>query len=206
MPRRDNEYFTAFVTLAEYACQAARMLIETMEDYHPEELAQKRIEMHTIEHDCDIAKHHMIERLAKEFITPIEREDIMEMAHQIDNITDAIEDVMMRLYMFNITSIREDAVEMARIIERCTCAVREALAEFPNFRRSKTLHQYIVEVNHLEEEGDRLYMEATRRLYISDMHPVGINAWTHVFHIMEKACDACEDVSDVIESVMMKNT
>jgi hypothetical protein len=182
------------------------MLIDTMQNYHPEELDQKRIEMHKIEHDCDIAKHQMIEHLAKEFITPIEREDIMEMAHQIDNITDAIEDVMMRLYMFNITSIRSDALEMAQIIEKCCFAVKEALVEFPDFRRSKTLHQYIVEVNRLEEEGDRLYMEATRRLYISDLEAVAVNAWTHVFHIMEKACDACEDVSDVIESVMMKNT
>ena len=206
MSRRDNEYFTAFIALSDYACQAARMLIETMQDYHPEELDQKRIEMHKIEHDCDIAKHRMIEQLAKEFITPIEREDIMEMAHQIDNITDAIEDVMMRLYMFNITSIRSDALEMAQIIEKCCFAVKEALVEFPDFRRSKTLHQYIVEVNRLEEEGDRLYMEATRRLYISDLEAVAVNAWTHVFHIMEKACDACEDVSDVIESVMMKNT
>ncbi|PKM84959.1 MAG: DUF47 domain-containing protein [Firmicutes bacterium HGW-Firmicutes-11] len=206
MSRRDNEYFTTFISLSEYACQAARMLIDTMQNYHPEELDQKRIEMHKIEHDCDIAKHQMIEHLAKEFITPIEREDIMEMAHQIDNITDAIEDVMMRLYMFNITSIRSDALEMAQIIEKCCFAVKEALVEFPDFRRSKTLHQYIVEVNRLEEEGDRLYMEATRRLYISDLEAVAVNAWTHVFHIMEKACDACEDVSDVIESVMMKNT
>ena len=206
MSRRDNEYFTTFISLSEYACQAARMLIDTMQNYHPEELDQKRIEMHKIEHDCDIAKHQMIEHLVKEFITPIEREDIMEMAHQIDNITDAIEDVMMRLYMFNITSIRSDALEMAQIIEKCCFAVKEALVEFPDFRRSKTLHQYIVEVNRLEEEGDRLYMEATRRLYISDLEAVAVNAWTHVFHIMEKACDACEDVSDVIESVMMKNT
>ena len=206
MSRRDNEYFTTFISLSEYACQAARMLIDTMQNYHPEELDKKRIEMHKIEHDCDIAKHQMIEHLAKEFITPIEREDIMEMAHQIDNITDAIEDVMMRLYMFNITSIRSDALEMAQIIEKCCFAVKEALVEFPDFRRSKTLHQYIVEVNRLEEEGDRLYMEATRRLYISDLEAVAVNAWTHVFHIMEKACDACEDVSDVIESVMMKNT
>jgi hypothetical protein len=206
MSRRDNEYFTAFISLSEYACQAARMLIDTMNDYHPEELDQKRIEMHKIEHDCDLAKHLMIERLAKEFISPIEREDIMEMAHQIDNITDAIEDVMMRLYMFNITTIRSDALEMAHIIEKCCHAVKESLIEFPNFRRSKTLHQYIVEINRLEEEGDRLYMEATRRLYISDLEAVAVNAWTHVFHIMEKACDACEDVSDVIESVMMKNT
>ena len=84
--------------------------------------------------------------------------------------------------------------------------LRKHLRKFHNFRKSKDLHDYIVEVNRLEEDGDKLYTEATRRIYTSDLQPVEIGAWTHVFHILEKACDACEDVSDVIESVMMKNS
>ena len=206
MARKDNDYFNTFVKLVDYSCEAARLLIEVMTDYHPEDLEQRMIEMHEIEHGADLEKHLMMERLAKEFITPIEREDIMAMAHQIDDVTDSIEDVLMRLYMFNITVIRKDALDVALIIEQCCCELKKALEEFSNFRKSKTLHKHIVEVNRLEEDGDKLYTEATRRLYVSEMNPVGVSAWTHVFHIMEKACDSCEDVSDVIESVMMKNS
>lgn len=206
MAKKDLYYYDAFVKLVEHSCLAARLLIDTMKDYHPEELEQKMREMHKIEHDCDIEKHLMMEKLAKEFITPIEREDIMEMAQQIDNVTDSIEDVLMRMYMFNITIIRQDALEMAHIIESCCEALKKALLEFHDFRKSKDLHGYIVEVNRLEEDGDKLYTEATHRIYTSDMTPVAIGAWTHVFHILEKTCDACEDVSDVIESVMMKNS
>ncbi|MGI6728556.1 MAG: DUF47 domain-containing protein [Anaerovoracaceae bacterium] len=206
MARRDEYYYNTFVNLVDHSCQAARLLIDTMTDYHPEDLIKKMDEMHQIEHDCDLEKHAMMKKLAKEFITPIEREDIMLMAHQIDDVTDCIEDVLMRMYMFNITVIRQDALEMAYIVEKCCSALKHALEEFHNFRKSKTIHALIIEVNCLEEEGDKLYTEATRRLYVSDMHPVAIGAWTHVFHILEKCCDACEDVSDVIESVIMKNT
>ncbi|MDD4582701.1 MAG: DUF47 family protein [Eubacteriales bacterium] len=206
MARKDDYYFNTFVELVEYSCKAARLLIETMADYHPEDLITRMVEMHNIEHDADMGKHTMMRKLAREFITPIEREDIMDMAHQIDDVTDAIEDVLMRMYMFNITVIRPDALKMARIIEKCCLALKLAVEEFHNFRKSKVLHERIVEVNRLEEEGDKLYMEATRKLYVSDMSPVAIGAWTHVFHILEKCCDSCEDVSDVIESVMMKNS
>lgn len=206
MARKDNLYFDSFVTLVDYACRASKLLIDIMTDYHPEDLVLKMAEMHKIEHDCDLEKHLMIEHLAKEFITPIEREDIMGMAHQIDDVTDTIEDVLMRMYMFNITSIRQDALDVAYIIEKCCIELKKALQEFPNFRKSKTLHQHIVEVNRLEEEGDKIYVEATRRLYTSDMEPLEVTAWTHVFHILEKACDACEDVTDVIEGVLMKNS
>jgi predicted phosphate transport protein (TIGR00153 family) len=206
MARKDNDYFNIFVELVEYSCKAAKLLIEVMTDYHPEELERRMEEMHQIEHSADLEKHLMMERLAREFITPIEREDIMQMAHQIDDVTDTIEDVLMRLYMFNITVIRKDALDVALIIEQCCEELKKALKEFGNFRKSKTLHKHIVEVNRLEEVGDKMYTEATRRLYVSEMNPVAVSAWTHVFHILEKACDACEDVSDVIESVMMKNS
>ncbi len=206
MARKNDIYFSTFVKLLDYSCEAVQLLIDVMTDYHPEDLDKLIVEMHDIEHDCDLKMHEMMARLAKEFITPIEREDIMRLAYQIDDVTDCIEDVLMRMYMFNITVVRPEALEMAYIIQKCCFSLKAALEEFHNFRKSKTLRSHIIEVNRLEEEGDRLYTEATRRLYVSDMHPVAIGAWTHVFHILEKCCDACEDVSDVIESVMMKNS
>ena len=131
MAKKDMYYYNAFVRLVDHSCDAAALLIATMTDYRPEELEQKMKEMHKIEHECDIEKHHMMEKLAKEFITPIEREDIMEMANQIDNVTDSIEDVLMRMYMFNITIIRKDALEVAHIIEKCCHALKKALEEVP---------------------------------------------------------------------------
>ena len=206
MARKQNDYFEIFIKLVDYSCKAARLLINVMTDYRPEDLDIHMVQMHEIEHNADVGKHEMMEKLAREFITPIEREDIIDMANQIDNVTDAIEDVLMRLYMFNIMVIRKDALDVALLIEQCCNELKRALEEFGNFRKSKTLHNHIVEVNRLEEVGDKLYTEATRRLYVSEMDPIAVAAWTHVFHILEKACDSCEDVSDVIERVLMTNS
>jgi len=204
--KRDMDYFDGFVSLVNYSCEAAAFLENIVEHYDPGCLNEKMKEVHAIEHQADIEKHLMMQKLAKEFITPIEREDIMSMAHEIDNVTDAIEDVVMQMYMFNIRSIRKEAEAMTRIIINCCDALRSALKEFHNFRRSENIHKLIIEVNRLEEEGDRTYTEAVRQLYQEKTDVLEIMGWTKIFGCMEKCCDVCENVSDVIESVIMKNS
>lgn len=204
--KKDDNYFGTFVELVNYSCEAANLLSEIMHNFNPDELEEKMKLMHNIEHAGDVERHIMMKKLAKEFITPIEREDIVAMADAIDNVTDNIEDVLMRMYMFNIRTMKDDALIMADIIVKCCEALREALHEFHNFRKSQTLHSLIVEINRMEEEGDELFMRATRKLYVNGKDPLEVYGWGRTLHFMEICCDACEDVADVIESVMMKNS
>ncbi len=204
--KKDDSYFSTFVELVNYSCEAANLLSEIMHNFNPDELEEKMKLMHNIEHAGDVERHIMMKRLAKEFITPIEREDIVAMADAIDNVTDNVEDVLMRLYMFNVKTMRDDALKMAGIIVKCCEALREALNEFHNFRKSQTLHGLIVEINRMEEEGDELFTKATRNLYVNGKDPIEMYGWGRTLHYMEICCDACEDVADVIESVMMKNS
>lgn len=204
--KKDENYFDTFVKLVGYSCQAADLLSDIMHNFNPDELEEKMKEMHDIEHAGDVERHIMMKRLAREFITPIEREDIVAMADAIDNVTDYIEDVLMRMYMFNIKTMRDDALQMAKIIVKCCEALRQALIEFHNFRKSQTLHGLIIEINRLEEEGDALFTKAVRNLYVNGKDPLEVYGWGRTLHFMEICCDACEDVSDVIESVMMKNS
>lgn len=204
--KKDDSYFSTFVELVNYSCEAANLLSEIMHNFNPDELEEKMKLMHNIEHAGDVERHIMMKKLAKEFITPIEREDIVAMADAIDNVTDNVEDVLMRLYMFNVKTMRDDALQMAGIIVKCCEALREALNEFHNFRKSQTLHGLIVEINRMEEEGDELFTKATRNLYVNGKDPIEMYGWGRTLHYMEICCDACEDVADVIESVMMKNS
>lgn len=206
MASKNDYYFNTFVDLVKYSCEAAELLDSILHNYDASELPEKMKQMHDIEHRGDIERHIMIKRLAKEFIAPIEREDIVALADSIDTVTDTIEDVLMRMYMFNIQSVREDALKMSAIIVRCCKALKEAMEEFHNFHKSSTLHGLIIEINNLEEEGDALFTTATRNLYVNVKDPIEVYAWDQALHYMEKCCDACEDVSDVIESVMMKNS
>ncbi|HOQ01093.1 MAG TPA: DUF47 family protein [Acetivibrio clariflavus] len=204
--KKDEYYYDTFVELVEYSCKAADLLNQIVNNFKADQLMNKVKEMHEIEHAADEARHVMTKRLMKEFITPIEREDILGLANSIDNLTDAIEDVVLRMYMFNITNIRPYAVKMTSVIVKCCNSLKLALTEFHNFRKSKTLHELIVDVNKLEEDGDKLYSEAIRDLYVNCNDFKEVSAWQSTFHFLEKCCDACEDVSNAIEEIVMKNS
>ncbi len=204
--KKDEYYYDTFVELVDYSCKAAGLLNQIMNHFKADELVKRLEEMHSIEHGGDEARHVMTKKLAKEFITPIEREDIMALANSIDNVTDAIEDVVLRMYMFNVTNIRPYALKMTEVIVKCCDSLKVALGEFHNFRKSKTLHDLIVEVNHLEEDGDKYYTEAMRDLYVNCNDFKEVAAWESTFHFLEKCCDACEDVANAIEDVIMKNS
>ncbi len=206
MRKRDNYYFETFVELVDYSCKAADLLHQIITEYDAGQIKVKMEEMHAIEHRADMARHKMMGKLLKEFITPIDREDIMAMADSIDTLTDSIEDVLMRMYMYNIREVTEYAENLSEIIQKCCYLLKEAFIELPNFRKSKKLHDLIVEINRFEEQGDALYTEAVRELYLSNKHHKDIVAWDNTYHYLEKCCDMCEDVADVIENIIMKNT
>jgi len=201
-----NFYFETFVEMADHSLKAAELLSNIVNKYNVAELQDRIKEMHSIEHSADKARHKMIKKLAKEFITPIEREDIMAMADAIDTVTDTIEDVLMRMYMYNVKRVKENAIKMTSIIVKACNLLIMALADFHNFRKSTKLHELIVEINRLEEEGDALYTEAIKSLYTKCADPKELLAWDTIYHYLEKCCDSCEEVADVIENIIMKNS
>lgn len=199
-------YFESIEKLMGFACKASAYLNETLQNFDPEKLDERLEAMHEIEHSADMQKHDLLAKLVAEFITPIEREDILLILQKIDDITDSIEEVLRKAYMFNICSVRPDAIEFAGIIDQCCDATRLALSEFHDFKKSKHIHSCIVKVNELEEAGDRLHRDAIHSLYRVEKNPIAVISWTEMYDCLERCCDACEDVSEVIETAMMKNS
>lgn len=202
-----HNYFNMFVELVDYSCQAAINLHATLNDYDPNALVETMALLHDIEHSADIRKHELLNLLAAEFIPPIEREDIIAIANEIDDVTDTIEDVLLRIYMFNIREIKPDALKFSTLIVGCCEALKRTMEEFHNFKKSKQIHNYIVEVNRLEEDADKLYIQAVHSIFINkELDPVEVFSWQETYNTMEKCCDTCEHVSTLIESVIMKNS
>ena len=119
--------------------QSASLLRKVLGDFRPQELEKYLGEIHEIENRADGKKHEMLDRLAKEFIPPIEREDIVELSQHIDTVTDKVEDVLLRIYMGNAQEIEPEALEMTDVVIQCCEKVRELLTAFADFRRSKNL-------------------------------------------------------------------
>lgn len=206
MGKRQHNYYAMLKELVEYSAKAAVNLQEVLQNYDVQKLPERMDYMHSIEHAADQAKHEMTDLLVKEFITPIDREDIIALGQEIDNITDAVEDVLLRLYMFNVQMIRPDAFRFAELISACCTELIKVMSEFENYKKSSVIQSSIVEVNRLEEEGDQLYTKAIRSLYTSSYSPTEIYAWTAIFDHMEKCCDACEHTSEGVQMVIMKNS
>ncbi|HHY52053.1 MAG TPA: DUF47 family protein, partial [Clostridiales bacterium] len=123
---KKNAYFNDFISMMEHSCRAAEYLQQALRNFKPELLAQQRKEMHEIEHAEDDLKHEMLKRLAKEFVTPIDREDILGLANELDNVTDKIEDILIRMYMYNVKEVHPVAIEFADVIADCCKALLHA--------------------------------------------------------------------------------
>lgn len=202
--RKDVNYFDMFIEAATVCNRSATMLYQMMENYTDVQAKSKAI--HEVEHEGDNIYHTLYHHLYREFITPIEREDILELAQNIDDTTDAIEDVASRFYMLSIVTIRPEALKMAELIVRITKKLLDATNEFKHFKRSKALPTLIVDINTLEEEGDRIYRAAVRRLFSAETNPIEVMKWRDIFEVMENAVDACENVAQVMEGVILKNS
>lgn len=206
MKKKQNPYFNDFIDMVSFSCQAAEHLQAVLKNYNPETLSDQRMAMHNIEHAEDELKHNMMQRLSKEFVTPIDREDIILIANQLDNVTDKIDDILIRMYMYNIKEIRPETLAFSDVILRCCQSLQKTVEEFPNFHKSTTLIQNIIGVNTMEEEGDSIYISAVRKLYEEESDPIRVAVWSELFDRLEDCCDACEDVADAMETIVMKNS
>ena len=204
--KQDAIYFDNFIECAGFASKAALMLKDIFRSFDPARMPQWMDQIHEIEHAADKKRHAMTDKLAKAFITPIEREDIISLSYNIDELTDKAEEVFIRIYMNNVQAIRPDALRMLDIVIACTEEVCALVKEFPDFRRSKKLNESIIRINSLEEQADRIYFASMRALHTEGGDVLEILAWREIYTYLEKCADACEHVADVVEEVVMKNS
>ena len=189
-----------------YTNRAAHMLADVLERFDPETLDHDRQELHIIERQADLKAHDIQDRLIKEFITPIDREDLAELVQMIDTITDSLDDVLIRAYIYNVRTIPMQAKKFCKIIVSSADTLTDLAAELSHFRKSDNVRDKIVKMNMFEEDGDMLYTDAVASLFRDETaSPLEIIAWSKLYDVLEDACDSFEVVSDLIERIIMKN-
>ena len=206
MAKGDKFYFENFAASTALSKEAAAYLVTCLENYDPNNIESMLQQMHDIEHRADIKKHEMNEALAKAFVTPVDREDLDMLSHQLDDVTDKIEEILQMFYIYNIQTISPSAVVFAKnIVKSCEllCALME---EFENFKKSKKIQKLIVQLNDVEEECDKLYLSSMRALTKEPADVLLTVSWRDIYECLEACADACEHVSECVGSVIMKNT
>ena len=207
--RNAFDYFEAFEKVSSLAVKEAEVLIETVESFSSDvEVDPLIARVHQLENRGDEINHAIFENTAIEFITPIEREDIIALARALDTVLDEIEDVVFRFYMFNVRQVPENAIKFAKVIKSAAQELDTAMGHLKGFKKhSKELHAMLVKVNDYEEEGDRLYMAAIRELFTRpNADPVDVLRWTEIYKRMERCCDACEHAADAVSTVLLNNS
>ncbi|OHW63284.1 putative pit accessory protein [Andreesenia angusta] len=199
------DYLSEFSELSKFAVQAADFLKSTLKEYQDIDVTEMRAEIHEIEHAADDAKHGMMRRLMSEFLPPIDREDIIGLSHNIDGVTDAIEDVLICYDMFGVSTVYRDVLEFADLILECCVHMNAALLEMKNYRKSESIFDEIDKVNRLKSRGEALYVDSLRKLYQASEDPIHIMAYTEIYKRLQKCCEKCKTVTNKIESIVLKN-
>ena len=206
MAKGDKFYFDNFVLSTELSKKAASYLLTCLENYDADNMHTMLTEMHAIEHSADEKKHEMSDALAKAFVTPIDREDLDLLSVNLDDVTDIIEEILQKFYIYDIKTVEPAVIDFAKNIVRSCELLCEIMGEFENFKKSKKLRSLIIELNDVEEECDRLYLSAMRALTKTSTDVLLTVSWRNIFEGFESCADACEHASECVASVIMKNT
>jgi len=156
-----------------------------------------------LEHECDEISHQILRSIDRTFITPIDREDIHQLAVRLDDVIDLIDGTVRRLVLSNIKTPTEPSKRLSQVIVAATSEVVEAVAAL---RKQKGVIEHCIRIKQLENEGDVAFHEAVASLFRETTDPIEVIKWKDVYENMEGCIDQCEAVAHVLESVVLKHS
>jgi uncharacterized protein len=197
---KDREFFDLFEEAAGNIVRGADLLDQMLGTF-PErkELARDIL---VCEQEGDRITHDIIQRLNQTFVTPIEREDILDLASGLDDIIDFTEEVADYMGLYKIEAPMEQAQRLAHILLQSCRQIEEAM---PRLRTFKDISHYTVEINRLENDGDRVTREAMASLFDNGIDPMVVIRWKDLYERLENAIDATERIANILEGIVIKN-
>ncbi len=197
---KDREFFDLFEEAAANVVRGADLLDQMLA--HFPERADLARDILICEQEGDRITHDIHQRLNLTFVTPIDREDILELTSDLDDIIDLIDEVADYLGLYKIEAPMEQSQRMAHILLQATQQIAQAM---PRLRTFQDLSHYTVEVNRLENDGDRMSRNAIASLFDNGIDPMVVIRWKDIFERLEEAIDACEHVANTLEGIVIKN-
>ena len=198
---KDDTFFDLFFEAGQNTLRAARMLNEMVSAW-PEDLGLGR-EILISEQEGDRITHEIIQRLNSTFVTPIDREDIYDLATQLDDVVDYVEEAADFLGLYQIEAPMSQAIELTEILVGTCEQLSQGLENLPTF---KNLDKYWIEIHKLENDGDRVSRDAVASLFSNGIDPMVVIRWKDMFAVLEKAIDATETAAHILEGIVIKNS
>jgi predicted phosphate transport protein (TIGR00153 family) len=198
---REREFFDLFEEAGANIRRAGDLIERLLREW-PDQGSLMR-DLVQCEHEGDRITHDIIQRLNQTFVTPIDREDIYALASALDDVVDYIEEAADFLHLYRIEAPMEQAQELGRILQEACAAVADAI---PRLRDFRDIHHYTVEINRLENEGDRVMRGALASLFEHGIDPMLVIRWKDIFEKLEDAVDSTETTANILEGILIKNT
>ena len=197
---KHEDFFALFRKQGSLVREGCDQLLEMME--HFEDAEAKAARLKDVEHQGDLVTHEIFEKLNRTFITPIEREDIHDLASGLDNVLDAVEAIGSRLVLFRIDKPTPESVQLARIMVKVGVQLEKAASNLKDF---KNLMGFTIELNRLENEADEISRGVVAELFTGGHDPIDVLRWKELYGRLEAAADMGEDVANIIEAIVLKN-
>ncbi len=198
---KEEKYFDLFNRMASHMTECALLLQKLFSDFdHRAEYADK---IKAVEHECDIITHDIVKKLNQTFITPIDREDIHALASGLDDIVDAIEYTAKRVILYRVEAPTGHARRMTDVLVRIVASLENAVRSLAN-DGEQVLKECVI-IHGLENEGDTYHHEAIDELFANETNPINLLKMKELYAKMERTIDKCEDVSNILEAIVLKN-
>lgn len=196
----DVKFFDLFTEQAENIREAAQMLVQLFDDFR--EIEKRVTEINFVEHKGDQLTHGLMMKLNKTFITPFDREDIHALGSALDDVLDLIDAAANRMIIYKVKEPTPGAKQLAKVILHGTEIMVKAVSQL---HKPQNILEYCDQLTQLEKDGDRIKGDCIARLFEDSTEPTEIIKWKEIYEVLEATTDKCEDVADVLESVVLKS-
>ena len=201
-------YYDSFREQAEFAHEETLLLVEIVEEFSADTDIEKFVaKAHEIENKADDVHHQVMNAIDVDFVTPFDREDIIDLSDALDDIADGIEEVIQHFYMYNVTEMHDDVLPMAKLLEKAARTLLKALDDFENTKKFDQFIKRLGKVNEVEEEVDNTYMEIIHHLFVKGAdHPLVVMTWKDIFGLIEESADLIYKASAIMGDIILKNS
>ncbi len=199
---RHEKFFELFLNQVRVIQEASQLLLEGARNGNSQ-LARNAVRIKQLEREGDEIAHDIFTRLNQTFITPLDPEDIHALSSRLDDVLDDIEDSAYRMCAYRLEPIPETVVELCEIVHHCAQALVKA---FEALNRNAAFLEHCIEVNRLEDYADEVLRRAIGELFDQEKNPIALIKLKEVYEFLEDTTDRCEDVADVLQNVVVKNS
>ncbi|MBP9531935.1 MAG: DUF47 domain-containing protein [Syntrophaceae bacterium] len=201
-PKEEN-FFEYFEELANKIEEGGQFFLEMTKNRDYSEA--KVVRLKELEHEADGITHKTYERMHKTFLTPIDREDIYALVNKMDSIMDVIEATAVRIYMYKVKKPDDEIIKQAEILFQAIKKIKGVVHGLRDMKNSQMILDGCVEINTLENAGDVVLRTIITNLFIKEQDAIELIKWKEIFERIEEAIDVCEDVSNIVEGIVLKH-